>query len=150
MRVQSSRFVCYWQPSLRLSVLAALMTALAVIAVLSSALAWLVKAVLLLILSAQLICQLKQLTQLQQAAQRRGICRTAQGWSIWDAQQGWRAVQLRGDSMAIPALVLLRYRYAGQWFYRTLLVGVDSLSADSHRRLRVRLKFSRQRWRALK
>ena len=126
------------------------MTLLAGIAVMVSALAWPWKASVLVLLIMQIGYQMWQRRQRQQPAQRRGIRYTAEGWQIWDAQQGWRAAQLRADSMAIPLLILLRYRCADQWFYRTLLVGVDSLPADSHRRLRVRLKFSRQRWRAVK
>ena len=150
MRGPSNTFVCHWQPSLRLSGLALLMSCIACCAVVVAAVAWPWKLVLLLLLVAQSGYQLYHLLHLQQPAQRRGLRRNQQGWQIWTAQQGWQSVQLRADSIAIPALVLLRYRYAHQWFYRTLLVGVDSLSAENHRRLRVRLKFSRQRWRAVK
>lgn len=130
--------------------LALLTTLLACVAVVISAVEWFCKISILVLLVVQIVWQLLQIVGLPQPVQRRGLRRTTQGWCIWDSQQGWRAVQLRTDSMAIPSLVLLRYRYAGQWFYRTLLVGGDSLTADSHRRLRVRLKFSRQRWRAVK
>lgn len=150
MHGQSNMFSCHWQPSFRLSVFALLMSSLACVAVLISAVAWPWKISALTVLMAQIIYQLVQMQRLQQASQRRGLRHSAQGWQVWDAQQGWRAVQLRADSMAIPSLILLRYRYADQWFYRTLLIGVDSLSADAHRRLRVRLKFSRQRWQAVK
>lgn len=150
MHDQNNSFTCHWQPSLRVSLLALLMSLLACIAVAISALAWPWKTIALTVLVVQTVYQLMQILRLQQPSQRRGLRHTAQGWQIWDAQQGWRAVQLRADSIAIPLLVLLRYRYANQWFYRTLLVGVDSLSSDSHRRLRVRLKFSRQRWQAVK
>lgn len=150
MRGPSNTFVCHWQPSLWLSVLAVLMTVLAVLAVAISAFdgPWLLGLLILLVI--QLAWQSWQMVRRQQPSQRRGLRRNQQGWQIWTAQQGWQSVQLRADSIATPTLVLLRYRYAHQCFYRTLLVGVDSLSADNHRRLRVRLKFSRQRWRAVK
>ena len=142
MHGRSNTFACHWQPSLRLSVLAVLFSVLASVAVVLSAVEWPWKLGVLTLLLGQIIWQLTQLLRLQQPTQRRGLRCSASGWQMWDA--------LRADSMAIPALVLLRYRSADQWFYRTLLVGTDSLPADSYRRLRVRLKFSRQRWRAVR
>ena len=150
MHGRNNTFACHWQPSLRLSVLAVLFSVLACVAVVLSAVEWTWKLGVLTLLLGQIIWQLTQLLRLQQPTQRRGLRCTANGWQVWDAQRGWQSVQLRADSMAIPALVLLRYRSADQWFYRTLLVGTDSLPADSYRRLRVRLKFSRQRWRAVR
>lgn len=150
MHDQNNAFTCHWLPSLWLSVLAVLMTVLAGLAVSISAIGWSWKLSILSVLVAQLGCQLLQIVRRQQPSQRRGLRRNVGGWEVWTAQYGWQRVQLRADSIAIPALVLLRYRYAHQWFYRTLVVGVDSLSADNHRRLRVRLKFSRQRWLAVK
>lgn len=130
--------------------LAVLFSVLACVAVVLSAVEWPWKVGGLTLLLGQIIWQLSQLTRLQQPVQRRGLRYTNSGWQIWDAQRGWHSVQLRADSIAIPVLVLLRYRRADQWFYRTLLVSADSLSTDSYRRLRVRLKFSRQRWRAVR
>ncbi len=150
MRGQNNRFACHWQPSLWLSVLALLISVLACIAVALSAIEAVWRSGILTLLAVQIAYQLFQLARIEQPSQRRGIRRDDSGWQIWTAQRGWQAVQLRADSIAIPVLVLLRYRYAHQWFYRSLLVGVDSLPVDSHRRLRVRLKFSRQRWMALK
>ena len=124
---------------------------LAVLAVGLAAIAWLIKLAVLVLLSLQITQQWQQIVNYQQPNLRRGLRHTAdQGWQLWSAEYGWRSVQLRADSIAIPTLVLLRYRSASQWFYRTALIPLDSLPQDSHRRLRVRLKFSRQRWRAIK
>ncbi|MBP7959160.1 MAG: hypothetical protein QMB97_08725 [Pseudomonas sp.] len=150
MRRRNNKFTCHWQPSLWLSGVAVVFSVLACVAVLWSALQWFYKLGFLTLLLSQIIWQLRQLLQVQQPSQRRGLRCSEKGWQLWDAQRGWQSVQLRADSIATPTLVLLRYRRADQWFYRTLLVAVDSLSADSYRRLRVRLKFSRQRWRALR
>ncbi|MDY0249210.1 MAG: hypothetical protein RBR45_04035 [Pseudomonas sp.] len=150
MRGQNNGWACHWQPSLWLSGLALLMTVLAGFAVSMSAIDWPWKIGVLTLLALQSTDQLLRLRRLQQPSQRRGIRQNENGWQIWTAQQGWQSAQLRADSMAIPVLVLLRYRYAHQWFYRTLVIGADSLPVDSHRRLRVRLKFSRQRWRAVR
>lgn len=77
-----------------------------------------------------------------------GLRRDAHGWHLWSAAGGWHAVQLRPDSMALPGLVILRYRRAGQFFARSQCIGHDALEPVQHRRLRVRLKFSRKRWAA--
>lgn len=74
--------------------------------------------------------------------------RDASGWALWNRAKGWQAVQLLPDSMALPGLVLLRFRLPGQWWARSLCLPGDTLGADEHRRLRVRLKFSRRRWAA--
>lgn len=143
-------FMCFWQPSIRLSWAVIGVLVLASVAAVLAAIAASVKCVLLLLLALQIYAQWSRITQAQQPRLRMGLKRTAQGWQMWSSQTGWRPVQLRADSMAIPALVLLRYRYPEQWFYRSAAVPFDSLAQDSHRRLRVQLKFSRRRWQAVK
>lgn len=76
----------------------------------------------------------------------RGLRRDAQGWQLWSAALGWHSVQLRPDSLALPLIVVLRFRVPGQWWTRAICVPRDAQTADLHRRLRVRLKFSRRRW----
>jgi toxin CptA len=43
-------------------------------------------------------------------------------------------------------LVVLRFRLVGERRVRSLCIPNDALAADVHRRLRVRLKFTRNRW----
>jgi toxin CptA len=74
----------------------------------------------------------------------------AQGWQLWNRQGGWQSVQLRPDSLALPLVVILRFRLAGEWWVRGLCIPRDGLAREVHRRLRVRLKFSRDRWAAAK
>ncbi len=76
----------------------------------------------------------------------RGLRRDEDGWQLFSDERGWHAVQLRPDSLALPLVVVLRYRVQGEWRVRSLCVPRDSQVADVHRRLRVRLKFSRCRW----
>ena len=78
----------------------------------------------------------------------RGLRRDADGWQLWSRAAGWQAVQLRPDSIALPLVVLLRVRLRGERRIRSVCVPRDSQAADLHRRLRVRLKFSRRRWTA--
>ena len=76
----------------------------------------------------------------------RGLRRDESGWQLWSAARGWHRVQLRPDSLALPLIVVLRYRVQGEWAVQSICVPSDSQAADVHRRLRVRLKFSRRRW----
>lgn len=78
----------------------------------------------------------------------RGLRRDADGWQLWNQASGWQAVQLRPDSLALPLIVVLRFRLRGEWRVRSICVPRDAQAADLHRRLRVRLKFSRRRWAA--
>jgi len=75
-----------------------------------------------------------------------GLRRDALGWHLYSAASGWQAVQLRPDSLALPLAVVLRYRVPGQRFSRGLCIAHDALAPELHRRLRLRLKFSRRRW----
>ncbi|HWH89265.1 MAG TPA: protein YgfX [Pseudomonas sp.] len=78
----------------------------------------------------------------------RGLRRDGDGWQVWNQACGWQAAQLRPDSLALPLIVVLRFRLRGEWRVRSICVPRDSQTADLHRRLRVRLKFSRRRWAA--
>jgi len=75
-----------------------------------------------------------------------GLRRDALGWHVYSAAASWQAVQLRRDSLALPLAVVLRYRLPGQRFSRGLCIPRDALVLEQHRRLRLRLKFSRRRW----
>lgn len=75
-----------------------------------------------------------------------GLRRDALGWHLYSAANGWQAVQLRPDSLALPLAVVLRYRVPGQRISRGLCIARDALAPEQHRRLRLRLKFSRRRW----
>jgi toxin CptA len=76
----------------------------------------------------------------------RGLRRDEDGWQLFSHERGWHSVQLRPDSLALPLIVVLRYRAQGEWRVRSICVPMDSQAADVRRRLRVRLKFSRRRW----
>ncbi|MGF0239346.1 protein YgfX [Rhodococcus sp. IEGM1300] len=77
-----------------------------------------------------------------------GLRRDIDGWQLWSQAKGWQAVQLRPDSLALPLIVVLRFRLCGERRTRAVCVPRDAQAADLHRRLRVRLKFSRRRWAA--
>ena len=70
----------------------------------------------------------------------------ADGWQLWSRDKGWQAVQLRRDSLALPRAVIVRFSWRGERRVRAVCIPGDALAPDQHRRLRVRLKFSRRRW----
>ncbi|MFJ3482159.1 protein YgfX [Pseudomonas sp. NPDC090202] len=82
-----------------------------------------------------------------------GLRRDPTGWQLWSERDGWQPIQLRPDSVALPKMVILRFRTInGRWldrlWVRSLCVPSDAMAPDHHRRLRLRLKFSRRRWAA--
>jgi toxin CptA len=77
-----------------------------------------------------------------------GLRHDGNGWQLWSRAAGWQPVQLRPDSLALPLIVVLRFRLRGERHVRSICVPRDAQAADLHRRLRVRLKFSRRRWAA--
>lgn len=77
-----------------------------------------------------------------------GLRQDAGGWQLRLRAGDWQPVQLQRDSLALPLAVVLRFRLAGERRVRGLCILPDALDASAHRRLRVRLKFSRHRWAA--
>jgi toxin CptA len=142
----SERFECRWQASKRLRAVCAVGHLLALIACLMLALPAAIKlaGVVFCLVHAAWVMPRQVLLSHPQAV--RGLRRDRSGWQLWSAGAGWQPVQLRHDTVALPWLVILRYRRPGQWFSRSACVPADALPVDQHRRLRVRLKFSRRRW----
>ncbi|MBW0235243.1 protein YgfX [Pseudomonas sp. D1HM] len=75
-----------------------------------------------------------------------GLRHDADGWQLYSRADGWQPVQLRRDSLALPGAVIVRFRLRDEWRVRAVCIPRDALAPDQHRRLRVRLKFSRRRW----
>ncbi|MCV4272120.1 hypothetical protein OH710_05655 [Pseudomonas capsici] len=76
--------------------------------------------------------------------------RDRKGWQLWSEQEGWQPVQLCRDSLALPWIVILRFRPVKEGrvarYVKSICIPRDALTPDTHRRLRVRLKFSSRRW----
>lgn len=61
-----------------------------------------------------------------------------------DGQGAWCDIEVLGDSLVSPALVVLRYRTAADSRVRCLTLLPDSAAADDLRRLRVSLRWTRR------
>lgn len=148
MSSPSNRFECHWQPSRRLlAAYAVAQTAAWLANVLMEAPVAVHLAVAVLCIAHALYVLPRQIL-LGSPHAVTGLRRDRSGWALWTEAGGWQSVQLRPDSMALPQWVILRYRLPGQRRVRSVCILGDSLDADTHRRLRLRLKFSRQRWAA--
>lgn len=144
----SEVFECQWQPSRQLLAFYALTQSLAL---LSLALVEVPLWALLLGIGfclAHAVWVLPRYLLLSAPQAYRALRCTADGWQVESRAHGWQAIELHPDSLALPLIVLLRFRLAGQRRVRSLCIARDSLACDQHRRLRVRLKFSRHRWAA--
>lgn len=148
MSSRSEAFECHWQPSLGLLLAYAAVQGLASLSLLLLDLpVWGVLLGLLGCLGHALWVMPRQVLLTSPAAYR-GLRHDQDGWQLFSEGGGWQAVQLCPDSLALPLIVVLRFRLAGQRRVRALCIPRDSLPRDLHRRLRLRLKFSRRRWAA--
>jgi toxin CptA len=144
----SDVFECHWRASrlLLAAYLSALLLALITLSVVELPLwAALVSAGLCLLHAAWV---LPRQVLLRHPTAFTGLRRDESGWQLFNRRDGWQAVQLRPDSLALPVVVVLRFRLAGERRVRGLCIPRDALAREAHRRLRVRLKFSRRRWAA--
>jgi toxin CptA len=146
----SKAFECHWQAS-RLLLAGYLLTlGLALLAVLLAALPLWAKLLAggLALLHAAWCLPRQILLSSPQAFS--GLRHDDGGWQLFNVALGWQTVQLRPSSLALPLMVVLHFRLAGERRVRGLCIPRDALSHAVHRRLRLQLKFSRRRWAAVK
>ncbi|PBP37878.1 hypothetical protein CCL14_18355 [Pseudomonas syringae] len=152
MSSPSDRFECHWQAS-RLLVTAYLaVQSLALVALYWLDIAAWAAALCALMCLVHAVRVIPRSILLTHPAAFTALKRDHQGWQLWNACAGWQPVQLCPDSLALPWVVILRFRpiIAGRpgRSINSCCIPHDALTPDIHRRLRVRLKFSRHRWAA--
>ncbi|SFJ27987.1 toxin CptA [Pseudomonas guineae] len=150
MSSRSDVFACQWQPSRLLLVGYALIQGLALLSVVFVDIPLWARALGVLFCLVHAAWVVPRHLLLTQPSAYRALRCAADGWLVYCDAQGWQSIELHPDSLALPWVVLLRFRLAGQRRVHSLCVARDSLPRDQHRRLRVRLKFSRHRWVAAK
>jgi toxin CptA len=147
---RSDSFECLWEPSRRLLlVYVALQVAVLCCLYLVDIPVW-AQLLLVLFCAAHAGWVVPRHLLLATESSYRGLYCGPEGWRVYSKAAGWQAIELHPDSLALPLMVFLRFRIAGQVRVRTSCVARDSLPRPMHRRLRVRLKFSRHRWAAAK
>jgi toxin CptA len=144
----TDRFECHWRPSRRLLAFYLASAALASAALIAAEIPWPPRLLGFGLCLAHAACYLPGQVLLSSPAAFCGLQHDDDGWQLWSPAGGWQSVQLRPDSLALPLVVILRFRLAGQRRVRSLCIPRDALSHAEHRRLRVCLKFSRRRWAA--
>lgn len=146
MSSPSNTFECHWRPSRRLLVLYLILSFLAVLALsLADIPFWARLAGYFGCLAHAAWCLPRQILLTSPRA-FTGLRLDADGWQLWREVDGWNPVRLRPDSLALPVAVILRFSVPGQWWRRGVCIPADALDQEQHRRLRVRLGFSRRRW----
>ncbi|MGH8418890.1 MAG: protein YgfX [Pseudomonas sp.] len=153
MSSRNERFECRWQRSRTLLTAYLGAQALALISLVFLEIPLWAKAVGLLLCFVHGLYSLPRSILLNDDRAFTGLRRDACGWQLWNRRAGWQPVQLRPDSMALPRIVVLRFRLTGgswlnRWWVRSVCIPGDGMTPDLHRRLRLRLKFSRRRWAA--
>lgn len=148
MSSPSNSFECRWQASRLLLWLYLLCLALALLAVCLAAIPWWAQLLAGALALGHAAWTLPRHILLSSANAFTALRHDTSGWQLWNAAQGWQAVQLRPDSLALPWAVVLHFRLSGERRVRGLCIPRDALARDVHRRLRVCLKFSRRRWQA--
>ena len=144
----SDGFECHWRPSRQLLALYLAVQVLAWIALIAADLPWWSRSLAGLGCLGHAAWVLPRQILLSSPAAFRGVRHSADGWQLWSLARGWQAVQVRPDSLALPLILVLRFRLLGERRTRGLCIPRDGLARDTHRRLRVRLKFSRHKWAA--
>jgi len=113
-------------------------SALAVLAILD--LPWWLKSTLAVAVLIQAVITWRRHVNVTAPGAIRAIVWRADGqWELSDADGKTHAAQLRRASYVQPALVVLRFKL-GKYRRRAVLLPVDGVDADLHRRLRVGLR----------
>ena len=145
MSSPSDTFECRWRPS-RVLLAAYLATqGLSLSAMLLTNLPLWVRATGVLLCGLHALSALPRHILLSNSSSVRGLRHDGSGWRLFSEEHGWQGVRLLPDSLALPGLIVLRFRRPGG-VSDSICIPLDALPADQHRRLRVRLKFSRNRW----
>ncbi|MDH1007512.1 hypothetical protein N5J43_01265 [Pseudomonas nicosulfuronedens] len=148
MSSRSDPFECRWQPSIGLlaAYIAAQLGAVLALLLADIPLHWKTLGLSLCLLHACWVVPGRILLRAPDSV--RALRHNAEGWQLWSEREGFQSVQLMADSLALPSLIVLRFRRPDDWLARSVCVPADALAPELHRRLRVRLRFSRNRWTA--
>lgn len=77
-----------------------------------------------------------------------GLRFDSEGWHVLRRDGTERGARLLADTYVSALLTVVRLRQPGRWLPVSVILPADAATEDSLRRLRLRLRFSRQRWAA--
>jgi len=75
-----------------------------------------------------------------------GLRFDSEGWHVLRRDGSERDARLLADTYVSALLTVVRLRQPGRWLPISVILPADAATEDSLRRLRLRLRFSRQRW----
>ena len=136
------------QPSRWLGGLIILLTMLGCMALYRSALPPLPAALCAVLLWAYCFWVWPRQVSLRHADSVTGLRFDSQGWHILRRDGTEMGARLLADTYVSALLTVVRLRQPGRWLPISVILPADAATEDSLRRLRLRLRFSRQRWAA--
>lgn len=140
--------VLHRQPSLWLGALIILLTLLGCMALYRSALPALPASLSGVLLWMYCVWVWPRQVSLRHADSVTGLRFDSEGWHVLRRDGTERGARLLGDTYVSALLTVVRLRQPGRWMPVSVILPADAATEDSLRRLRLRLRFSRQRWAA--
>lgn len=136
------------RPSRLLGVLMVVVTTMAIAALYRSALPALQAALCMTLVLIYCWWVWPRQVSLRHAASVIGLRFDSQGWHVLRRDGSEAGASLQGDTFVSAFLTVVRFREPGRWLPVSVILPADAASEDALRRLRLRLRFSRQRWAA--
>ena len=85
---------------------------------------------------------------LRHASSVTGLRFDSHGWHVLRRDGSEAGARLLADTFVSAFLTVVRLREPGRWWPVSVILPTDAATDDALRRLRLRLRFSRQRWAA--
>lgn len=83
---------------------------------------------------------------LRHAQSVTGLRFDGEGWHLLRRDGSESSAQLLSDTFVSALLTVVRLQEPGRWWSVSVILPADAATEDALRRLRLRLRFSRQRW----
>lgn len=136
------------QPSRWLGALMILLTVLGCLALYQSALSLLPAVLGAVVLWVYCLWVWPRQVSLRHADSVTGLRFDSEGWHVLRRDGSEMNARLLADTYVSALLTVVRLRQSGRWLPVSVILPADAADEDSLRRLRLRLRFSRQRWAA--
>lgn len=137
------------QPSRFLGVLVVLFSVLACAALLRSGLHPLLATACMLVVVCYGMWVWPRQVSLRHAQSVTALRFDSQGWHVMRRDGSEAGARLLADTFVSAFLTVVRLREPGRWWPVSVILPADAATDDALRRLRLRLRFSRQRWAAV-
>ena len=148
MYSQTDYLVMHRQPSRWLALLLLCGSLLACLAVFQSALSLLPSLLCILLVCGYGCWIWPRQVSLRHPHSVTGLRFDGEGWHVLRCDGSEAAAKLLADTYVSAMLTVVRLREQGRWRAVSVILASDAASEESLRRLRLRLRFSRQRWAA--